>query len=288
MASDAQPDNITDGPDIQRLRSIRLDEDPGLMWPHQMRFEVRIFFFSSPERNDPPRVQEVKRRIGEPNARLIFSKLKAMDKADKAWRTEAICKPVPLPWYIWSLKEFQSCQLGRLQVHCSTCPQPGLRQMVHINWVTGDLVKQTVQQAYAERARANHAQYIDRRPELPQPPKRPAPAPGIFASRPRAVMTARPLPRMMARPHPYSRRPPSPPSHSSPEEDSGDSDASADMYVDEVSQEESDEVSEEERDEVSDHEVEPDRVRQGKPLDQRIYANRWGHHSVTGERLIHR
>ncbi|KAF8995667.1 hypothetical protein BDZ89DRAFT_1149501 [Hymenopellis radicata] len=70
MASDAQPDNITDGPDIQRLRSIRLDEDPGLMWPHQMRFEVRIFFFSSPERNDPPRVQEVKRRIGRQNYRV--------------------------------------------------------------------------------------------------------------------------------------------------------------------------------------------------------------------------
>ncbi|KAF9021874.1 hypothetical protein BDZ89DRAFT_1198149 [Hymenopellis radicata] len=250
LDSEPQPDNITmtDGPDVQQLRAIALTEDPGYQtWPHQMRYE------------------EVKNRIGEVSARAVFFKMKAMDKAHTEWRSKAICVKCENP-------EFK-CDYTLL---------------VHINWVTADLIKKAVvkkirnqrflkktvspekQQAYIERATAKHGHRVDRRPELPQ---RKRPDPAWFAARPIARMTARPIARMTAshpsRRSPSPRHPPSPPncSYSSEEEDAGDSDSSADTHVDEVK---------------------PHRVRglQGKPLEQQIYANRWGHHSVTG-RVYH-
>ncbi|KAF9016485.1 hypothetical protein BDZ89DRAFT_1141425 [Hymenopellis radicata] len=75
MQPELQLDNVStaDGPDIKMLRGLSLTDDPGLRWPHQVRFE------------------EIKRRLGERKALVLFSKLKAMDKADKGWRAKAIC-----------------------------------------------------------------------------------------------------------------------------------------------------------------------------------------------------
>ncbi|KAF9025506.1 hypothetical protein BDZ89DRAFT_1040543 [Hymenopellis radicata] len=158
MDSEPQPDNITDSPDIQRLRSIPLDKDPGLTWPHQMRY------------------QEIKIRLGERKARLLFSKLKATDKADKGWRTKAICTKCRDP-------EFKP----NFTFVCPVCPQAdqmGGFQMVHINWVSADFIKQAVvkknrnerflkktvspekQRAYIELATAKHEHLVDKRPEL--------------------------------------------------------------------------------------------------------------------------
>ncbi|KAF8994755.1 hypothetical protein BDZ89DRAFT_1149928 [Hymenopellis radicata] len=291
LDSEPQPDNftMTDGPDVQQLRAIDLTDDPGYQtWPHQMRYE------------------EVKNRIGEVSARTVFSKMKAMDKAGTEWRSKAICVKCKNPEFKCDYTLVCSCQSvmhrsclknERPFRDCMTCLHPGIRRLVHINWVTADLIKKAVakkirnkrflkktfspekQQAYMELATSKHGHRVDRRPELPQ---RKRPDPAWFAARPIARMTARPIARMTAshpsHRSPSPRRPPSPPncSYSSEEEDAGDSDSSADMYVDEVSKD-------------SDHEVKPRRVRglQGKPVDQRIYANRWGHHSVTGERLAH-